>query len=525
MKISAIAETLIRSVSGKKKRQESIFLFVIFCCWTAINLWVAFRYEPWCDVTQAWMIARQCNLSDLFAQLQREGHPFLWYFVLMPFAKAGLPCYFVIVVSFAFMFFVVRRFLATAPLSLFGKFIVVFSAMCMYYLPIESRSYSMIPLFWMLLYAAYPNRHTHSIRYAVILFLLCQTHVLLCAPVGMLMLFWAIEAIPVWRKKAAGRGKLAGSLAIMVAAVALLYWQLHGSADLGQINVVEEFPTLYSLFEKPFGFLTRGTDVISIVYLNAGYSARWITIALLLLVIAMITVFILWLVRAPKSALTAFAAILWYAFVHIFVYPVTSMRFVVTLIWTVLFCLFLAKTEMAQRPGTRFKMLDRWIVRILLGAVLAFCLVSCIQTYTDIADEIQYPNNESKVTAAYLNTQLPDDAIVMIENEVLACTVAAWCPNVTFDNPIRQNDHVYSMIDEYRENWCVRGDLDAEITRLSAAGIHGDLYLLAILASETDALAMSNRSNAKLVEIARFTDDRVLRVGEQYILYRILTAP
>lgn len=48
-------------------------------------------YDPWRDVAQAWLIARDLSVPELFAQLRYEGHPCLWYLLLMPFAKLGFP--------------------------------------------------------------------------------------------------------------------------------------------------------------------------------------------------------------------------------------------------------------------------------------------------------------------------------------------------------------------------------------------------------------------------------------------------
>lgn len=49
--------------------------------------------------------------------------------------------------------------------------------------------------------------HTRPLRYAAVLFLLCQVHVMLCGFVGFLMAQWALEMLArsVRAKKLAGR--------------------------------------------------------------------------------------------------------------------------------------------------------------------------------------------------------------------------------------------------------------------------------------------------------------------------------
>ena len=295
-----------RSLFGKKLSGNTLFILLVLSVWTILNLCVALHYEPWRDVAQAWMIARQLNLPELFDQLRREGHPCLWYFVLMPFAKSGLPFYTVIILSFSFMFLGIWQFLRKAPLGRIAKVMIVFSGLGMFYLPVESRSYSMIPLLLMLLYTAYPERHIRPIRYAVLLFLLCQTHVLLCGVVGMLMLLWGIETIPLFKTEKQSRGKALVSLAIMLGAVAFLYWQLAGSSSMTPISISSKFPDIQSLFRKPVEFFTGAVTIQSMMYLNAGYIAKWIPTVIIIVIAAVAAMWLFWLIRAPKSALLLF---------------------------------------------------------------------------------------------------------------------------------------------------------------------------------------------------------------------------
>ena len=49
------------------------------------------NHEPWRDEAQAWLIVRDAGFTDLFSILRTEGHPPLWYLLILPLAKAGLP--------------------------------------------------------------------------------------------------------------------------------------------------------------------------------------------------------------------------------------------------------------------------------------------------------------------------------------------------------------------------------------------------------------------------------------------------
>ena len=64
--------------------KDKWFIAIVLMCWVWMNLWVALRYEPWRDMAQSWMIARQLSLPDLFAQLKYEGHPASGFYCLYP---------------------------------------------------------------------------------------------------------------------------------------------------------------------------------------------------------------------------------------------------------------------------------------------------------------------------------------------------------------------------------------------------------------------------------------------------------
>ena len=71
--------------------------------YVGINLFLLSRHENWRDEAQAWQIAKNLGLGGLFAQLRYEGHPCLWYLILMPFAKLGMPFSCMGLISLAFM--------------------------------------------------------------------------------------------------------------------------------------------------------------------------------------------------------------------------------------------------------------------------------------------------------------------------------------------------------------------------------------------------------------------------------------
>ena len=146
------------------------------------------------------------------------------------------------------------------------KTIVVFSAAGMYYLPIASRSYSLLPLLFMLLYMAYPKRYSHPLRYAVILFLLCQVHVLLCGLIGVLMLQWTAGAIRVYQQEKAKRAMLAAWL-LMIGTVVFLFWQLSGCVNTNELVSVRAVTALSELRHPVLKAISMGSWFLTTIHL------------------------------------------------------------------------------------------------------------------------------------------------------------------------------------------------------------------------------------------------------------------
>jgi len=50
------------------------------CC----RYFAIFHHEIWRDEAQVWCIVRNVNLSEIFQITKIEGHPMLWYLLVLP---------------------------------------------------------------------------------------------------------------------------------------------------------------------------------------------------------------------------------------------------------------------------------------------------------------------------------------------------------------------------------------------------------------------------------------------------------
>lgn len=73
-----------------KKNKFNILITLIY---SIATLTVILFHESWRDEAQSWLIARDLGIIDIFKQMKYEGHPALWYLILVPFAKLRIAIY------------------------------------------------------------------------------------------------------------------------------------------------------------------------------------------------------------------------------------------------------------------------------------------------------------------------------------------------------------------------------------------------------------------------------------------------
>ena len=59
------------------------WIYAVLLIYISLVVIIALKHEPWFDEAQAWLIARDSNLIDLFVTyLRYEGNPGLWHLLL-----------------------------------------------------------------------------------------------------------------------------------------------------------------------------------------------------------------------------------------------------------------------------------------------------------------------------------------------------------------------------------------------------------------------------------------------------------
>src|SRR4030043_632381 len=159
-----------------KKTTFSIFALSIILLYSAINIVLLLHHEPWEDEAHTWLVARDLNIISIFKQMAYDGTPALWYMLLVPFAKAGLPYISEFILHLVFAVAAMAIFVFYAPFSKVTKVLFIFSYYMAYEYSIIARSYGLSVFLIFLIAALYAKRFEYPLWYAFLIFLLFNTN-------------------------------------------------------------------------------------------------------------------------------------------------------------------------------------------------------------------------------------------------------------------------------------------------------------------------------------------------------------
>ncbi len=178
-----------------KKQREIIIKLCVMIIYLIINGILLAGHEHWRDEANVWLVARELTPIELIHEIHWQGHPCLWYFIIMPFAKLGLPFQTISIISYLVMAVVSGLLLFRAPFHMLTKVICLFSPIFTYYYPVVARNYCVLVLLLLLLAHLYPKRNEKCLLYGLLLGLLVQADTLGMVIAGLISCMWLWECI------------------------------------------------------------------------------------------------------------------------------------------------------------------------------------------------------------------------------------------------------------------------------------------------------------------------------------------
>lgn len=175
------------------KQGDTLFNCAVLIVYSLLTFIAVLHHEAWRDEAQTWLLVRDLNLTELFSKLSTQGHLCLWYVILFPVVKLGLPYFSMQIIHWLLVVFTASVFLFKAPLNKFIKVFFLLSYYMLFEYGVVATDYILTILFLFLIAASYPSRFINPKRYALLILLLCNCHILGFGAALALMLIYFIE--------------------------------------------------------------------------------------------------------------------------------------------------------------------------------------------------------------------------------------------------------------------------------------------------------------------------------------------
>ena len=231
----------------------------------ALTLFVVLHHEPWRDEADTWLYARDADLGTLFSRLRYIGSPGLWYVLLMPLAKSGLPYLSQSLFHLGLAAAAAALWLYRAPLPLRTRLLFLFSFFMAYEYAVVARSYVLSVLLLFVAAALHPRRFRQPLLYSlpVVLLAHANAHSIGIAAILGTAFGWQLIRSPSSRRNV----RAWAAAAVMVASLAAAAFLLRAPPDP---NIVSEgLPNPLALFASIGGAFFPSLDLWTAAFLGS----------------------------------------------------------------------------------------------------------------------------------------------------------------------------------------------------------------------------------------------------------------
>ena len=500
-------QTVKDKIRLDKKLILNLILLCIFAGYLAFNGLLLARHEPWRDEANVWLMARELSPAGLFAEIRYQGHPCLWYLIVMPFAKLGLPFRSIGLISYSIMAVTAGIYLFKAPIHPFVKAASLFSPAFSYFYADIARNYCLIALILILLAVCYPKRNEKAVCYGLLLGLLVQADTIAIAAAGMISLMWLCENL--WRsyKEKSPAAALRILKGIWIPPASLFLW-------VAQFYQVSDSAAFQMRFPGGREFLSETRNYsLWIMERLTGRGEGFCSIMLLLLLLLLLAVSIR--IKNCWAAAVMVFAYLFEAVFSVMVYQLHIWHFIALcfdLIWT-LWVLDAQRKEKGLTDGVG--------AGLLLG-IQALFLVLCVSMFTqwNSGEETSSLDNalhglysDGQGAAEYIEQYIGKEELVFSSNVSMASTVLAWLPKHRFY--FAGNGEMASYADyneEQEKQVTVEELLNLVRTRFGDRDV---FYLL-----DSGGSCITDGEKLEEYEVLYRTKEKTAR-GEEYTIYKI----
>ena len=246
--------------------------WLLMAGYLACMIILAFLHEPWVDELHAWVMAKDLSLGELISSMRDEGHFCLWFLILMPFAKGGFSVFWLQIISISFTLFAAWLLVFKTEFNLFVKVAILLSFPMIYFFPVISRCYALIPPLLFGIALTYRKLDDNKYLFAVLVGILAHTHVFMEGMVLSLFLVYIYKIIlPKYREKKLSLSDY-GPLIVIIIFVLLAFVQVARNPfstvyyQLGNVTI----PTGHKGFKATANYILKGYSILPPTLFEAG---------------------------------------------------------------------------------------------------------------------------------------------------------------------------------------------------------------------------------------------------------------
>lgn len=493
---------------NKKQKTDRIILAAVFLGYLVFNGILLARHELWRDEANVWLIARELSPLELLREIRYQGHPCLWYLLVMPFAKAGLPFRTISYISYLIMAVTAGCFLFKAPLNRIVKAVAVFSPIFTYYYAEFARNYCLIALLLILLAMCYPKRNEKCIQYGLLLGLLVQSDAVILMAAGMISLMWLCENIWRWIKEKNAAPFLNMLKGIWIPLFSFFFL-------IAQLYHVSDSP-VFQINSYGIGELLREAGNYSLYILTRLTGRGKLFCQIFLILFGMLLLGISIRLKDFWAAAVMAGAYLFEAFFSVIVYQLHIWHFIAlcfVLLWMVWVLYFQKEEKEISGKAAGAALLGIQILTVILS-VCMFWRWNDKEESSSLANALWGSYSDGVYAAEYIKENIPSDALMISVNVPYASTVVAYLPEYSFYFAGNGQEETYADWSESQES-----RISFEELRIWAETNFPGESEFYLLDSGDSCLIEADR--LKECEILYQTSEKTAR-GEEYTVYRVI---
>lgn len=396
-------------------KKQLIFALVITIVYALLTLNTVLHHELWADEAQVWLLCKNLSIPELYNHLKNEGHPILFYLLVMPFAKLFSNIIYMKLICWFFMCLAIFLLTYFSPFKIYATLAIVFSAGFLYFFPVIARNYSIIPFLVFLAAVLHSKQKEHPILYATILACLANTHIIMLFFTFCLALrFYYLNFLLNIRSKTYNEiKKYILPLVIMALGFILVVFTLGNTTGSNVFLSIDTSNLTYSTNRILVSFFVNSYNYDICIFKTLP-NPLVDALAIITMIIIYPILFINLLVNNKKLFLIALSSIAFQLGIYILAY--NSFIYVNRLFCAhiiLIFCYWILLEE--DNFKSRLKLFSKTGTNILLTIFLCLTIYNGVN-YTSM--DLKYEYSGSRKTAEFIRENInPENSLILIDNE------------------------------------------------------------------------------------------------------------